>query len=50
MEKIDFKNGQGPYINDTNLNQLQDNVEKAIAEKSSLPIRWHNRTNISKKK
>lgn len=30
MDKITFKNGQAPYINDTNLNQMQDNIEKAI--------------------
>ncbi len=30
MEKINFKNGQAPAINGTNLNQLQINVEKAI--------------------
>lgn len=28
MEKITFKNGQAPYINDTNLNQMQNNIEK----------------------
>ena len=28
MEKITFKNGQAPYINDTNLNRMQDNIEK----------------------
>ena len=37
MEKINFKNGQAPYINDTNLNQLQTNIEEAIDSKSSLP-------------
>lgn len=37
MEKIEFKNGQAPYINDANLNQLQDNIEEAIDSKSSLP-------------
>ena len=30
MDKIHFKNGQEPYINDTNLNLLQDNAERAI--------------------
>ena len=30
MEKINFTNGQAPAINDTNLNQLQTNVEDAI--------------------
>ena len=32
MQKVNFKNGQAPYINDTNLNQLQDNMEEAINE------------------
>ena len=32
MEKINFTNGQEPALNDTNLNQLQDNVEEAITE------------------
>lgn len=30
MEKINFVNGQSPYISATNLNNLQDNVETAI--------------------
>lgn len=30
MEKINFKNGQAPALNATNLNQLQTNVENAI--------------------
>lgn len=30
MDKITFKNGQAPYINDTNLNKMQENIEKAI--------------------
>ena len=29
MKKIAFKNGQAPYINDTNLNQMQDNMEES---------------------
>lgn len=33
MEKIIFKNGESPYINDTNLNKMQENAEKAIAER-----------------
>lgn len=44
MEKITFKNGQAPYINDTNLNKMQDNVEKAIEAKTVSQIRyygWH---------
>ncbi len=32
MEKINFQNGITP-LNDTNLNQIQDNVENAIEEK-----------------
>lgn len=34
MEKIQFKNGQEPYLNDINLNKMQDNIEKAINEKA----------------
>lgn len=30
MKKITFKNGQAPYVSDTNLNQMQDNIEEAI--------------------
>lgn len=30
MEKINFVNGQSPYISATNLNNLQNNVENAI--------------------
>ena len=33
MEKIHFVNGQTPYINDTNLNQMQDNIENEINDK-----------------
>ena len=36
MEKINFVNGQSPYISATNLNNLQDNVGNAI--NNSLPI------------
>ena len=32
MDKINFNNNSSPYINDKNLNQLQDNVEKAIED------------------
>lgn len=32
MTKIDFTNGQGNPINDTNLNAIQDNAETAINE------------------
>lgn len=30
MDKINFVNGSQPAINDTNLNKLQDNIEKEI--------------------
>lgn len=33
MDKIIFKNGEAPYINDTNLNKMQKNAEKAINER-----------------
>ena len=33
MEKIIFKNGESPYINDTNLNKMQENAEKSINER-----------------
>lgn len=33
MNKIIFKNGESPYINDTNLNKMQENTEKAINER-----------------
>ena len=32
MDKITFTNGQQPALNDTNLNLLQNNIEKAINE------------------
>lgn len=32
MDKIDFKNGQSPYINADNLNKIQENAETAIDE------------------
>lgn len=35
MEKINFKNGQAPALNATNLNQLQTNIENAIPTKVS---------------
>ena len=42
MEKIVFKNGSPPYISEKNLNQMQENIEKAISEiaakKSRLDI------------
>ena len=30
MDKIDFKNGSQPAINDTNLNLMQKNIEMDI--------------------
>ena len=33
---IDFKNGQGPYISDTQLNQLQRLIKQEIKEKMEL--------------
>lgn len=38
MKKITFNNGQAPYINDTNLNQMQDNIEEAV-EKSCIFVK-----------
>lgn len=32
MKRIVFKNGQAPYLTDTILNELQDNIEDAIDE------------------
>jgi hypothetical protein len=32
MEKINFQNNTSPYINDINLNQMQDNIENAIGD------------------
>lgn len=32
MEKINFVNNQAPYINATNLNAIQSNIENAIGE------------------
>lgn len=38
MEKIQFKNGQEPCLNDINLNKMQDNIEEAINEKADITI------------
>lgn len=35
MTKITFRNGQTPAINDTNLNQMQTNIENAINSASN---------------
>lgn len=35
MKKITFKNGQAPYVNDTNLNLMQNNIEEAINTKQN---------------
>lgn len=32
MKKITFKNGQAPYMSDTTLIEMQDNIEEAINE------------------
>lgn len=39
MEKITFKNGQAPYINDTNLNKMQDNIENTIEARAIKNIK-----------
>lgn len=42
MEKITFKNGQAPYINDTNLNKMQDNIEKEFEKvKENIGVLIH---------
>lgn len=40
MKRIVFKNGQAPYLTDTILNKLQDNIEDAIDEmkENLLPV------------
>lgn len=40
MEKITFKNGQAPYINDSNLNQMQNNIEKNINELTNDKVKF----------
>ena len=42
MEKINFKNGQAPALNATNLNQLQTNIENGITESSIFRNLWNN--------
>lgn len=37
MNKINFKNNSGPAINDENLNQMQENIEKSIIG-AEIPI------------
>lgn len=39
MEKINFQNSKTP-LNDTNLNQLQDNIENAINEVATQDTGW----------
>lgn len=53
MDKIIFKNGEAPYINDENLNALQDNMENAIntlednlEEINSKKLLWSGTCNI----
>ena len=38
MDKINFKNGSQPAINDTNLNLMQENIEKEIVYKSGVVL------------
>jgi hypothetical protein len=38
MNKIDFKNGSQPAINDTNLNLMQKNIEKEFGYKSGVVL------------
>ena len=38
MDKITFTNGQQPALNDTNLNLLQENIEKAINELKPITL------------
>ena len=38
MDKIDFKNGSQPAINDTNLNLMQKNIEKEFGYKSGVVL------------
>lgn len=38
MDKIDFKNGSQPAINDTNLNLIQENIEKEFGYKSGVVL------------
>ena len=38
MDKIDFKNGSQPAINDTNLNLMQENIEKEFGYKSGVVL------------
>lgn len=36
LVKTIFKNGQGPYVSDTNLNKMQDDIETAINESAEI--------------
>ena len=47
MNKIDFTNGSQPAINDTNLNQMQANIENAINEKSYINAYLNSKQAIS---
>lgn len=38
MDRIDFKNGSQPAINDTNLNLMQKNIEKEFGYKSGVVL------------
>lgn len=39
MDKINFKNNQEPALNETNLNQLQTNIENAINQAMIQAVR-----------
>lgn len=38
MNKINFKNGQAPYLSDNTLNKMQDNIEEAIQEVADIVV------------
>ena len=40
MEKINFANNDAPYLSAENLNQMQDNIEEAIKNKSKIETIW----------
>lgn len=42
MEKIVFKNGEAPYISDTILNQMQNNIEEEFSKKEKRTTLWEN--------
>ena len=38
MDRIIFNNGKPPYLNDETLEELQDNIEKAIEQSNKMAI------------